>query len=108
LTLRTGAGHEETLTPHHVIAATGYRVDLTRVPFLAPELRANIALSNGGSPFVFDNFETSVDGLYTIGLAAMEMFGPLLRFMVGAEFVAPRLAAHLDRKVGRTTVKRAA
>jgi hypothetical protein len=57
---------------------------------------------------VFDNFETSVDGLYTIGLAAMDMFGPLLRFMVGAEFVAPRLAAHLERKVGHTKTERAA
>jgi hypothetical protein len=57
---------------------------------------------------VFDNFETSVDGLYTIGLAAMDMFGPLLRFMVGAEFAAPRLAAHLERKVMRTTATRAA
>ena len=61
----------------HVIAATGYRVDLDRVPFLTQALRANIALAPGGSPFVFDNFETSVDGLYAIGLTAMEMFGPL-------------------------------
>lgn len=108
LTLRTSAGQEETLTSDHVIAATGYRVDLGRIPFLASELRRNIALTNANSPFVFDNFETSIDGLYAIGLAAMDMFGPLLRFMVGAEFVAPRLAAHLERKVTRTTVKQAA
>ena len=108
LTLRTSAGQEETLASDHVIAATGYRVDLGRIPFLASELRRNIALTNANSPFVFDNFETSIDGLYAIGLAAMDMFGPLLRFMVGAEFVAPRLAAHLERKVTRTTVKQAA
>jgi cation diffusion facilitator CzcD-associated flavoprotein CzcO len=108
LTLRTGAGAEETLTCDHVIAATGYRVDMARIPFLAPELRKNITLTAGGSPFVFDNFEMSVDGLYTIGLAAMDMFGPLLRFMVGAEFVAPRLAAHLERKVAKSTAQHAA
>ena len=108
LTLWAREGFAETRVFDHVIAATGYRVDLTRVPFFAPELRSDIALAPGGSPFVFDNFETSVDGLYAIGLAAMEMFGPLLRFMVGAEFVAPRLAAHLDRQVQRATAERAA
>jgi thioredoxin reductase len=108
LTLRNNIGRFESHMADHVIAATGYRVDLARVPFLGPELRHNIALTPNGSPFVFDNFETSVDGLYTVGLAAMDMFGPLLRFMVGAEFAAPRLAAHLDRQVHRTMAKRAA
>jgi thioredoxin reductase len=108
LSLRSKSGQEETIACDHIIAATGYRVDLGRVPFLAPELCRNIARTANGSPFVFDNFETSVDGLYTIGLAAMDMFGPLLRFMVGSEFVAPRLATHLERQVQRTTTKRAA
>ena len=108
LTLQARNGAEELLACDHVIAATGYRVDMGRIPFLAPKLRSNIALTAGGSPFVFDNFETSVDGLYTIGLTAMDMFGPLLRFMVGAEFVAPRLAAHLERVVARNTARHAA
>jgi len=108
LTLRTRAGADEILHCDHVIAATGYKVDLTRIPFLAPTLRTSIALAPGGSPHVSDNFETSVDGLYAIGLATMEMFGPLLRFMVGAEFAAPRLAAHLERKAMQGGVKRAA
>ena len=55
-----------------------------------------------------DNFETTVPGLYTIGLTTMQMFGPLLRFMVGAEFAAPRLAAHLERKTMRIASKKAA
>jgi thioredoxin reductase len=108
LTLWAREGFAETLHFDHVIAATGYRADMARLPFLTPDLRSNIALAPGGSPFVFDNFETSVDGLYAIGLAAMEMFGPLMGYMAGAEFVAPRLAAHLERQVTRATVKRAA
>lgn len=106
LKLRAGSTEEEA-TFDHVIAATGYEVDLARIPFLAPSLRGNIALA-GRSPLVSDNFETSIPGLYTIGLASMEMFGPLLRFMVGAEFAAPRLAAHLERKTMRTAKERAA
>lgn len=91
----------------HAIAATGYRVDLSRLPFVSASLRNTIALSST-SPLVSDNFETTVPGLYAIGLAAMEMFGPLLRFMVGAEFVAPRLASHLARKIQVSSRRRAA
>jgi len=49
-----------------------------------------------------------VPGLYFTGPAAANSFGPLMRFMVGAEFAAPRLAAHLARKLGATRLARAA
>lgn len=104
LTLASSAG-EETIAVDHVIAATGYQPDLDKLPFLDPALNAKIARSKH-SPLVSDRFETSVPGLYATGLAAMDMFGPLLRFMVGAEFAAPRLAAHLDR--GATRAERRA
>lgn len=107
LTLETRDGRHEVETFDHVIAATGYRVNLRRIPFLTDALRAQIDVV-GSSPWVSDNFETSVPGLYAIGLSAMEMFGPLLRFMVGAEFVAPRVGAHLERIARRTTTREAA
>jgi hypothetical protein len=43
-----------------------------------------------------------------VGLSAMHNFGPLMRFMVGAEFAAPRVAASLHRRLGQATEKRAA
>jgi thioredoxin reductase len=107
LTLADKAGKEETLRFDHVISATGYQVDMRKVPFLDRGLREAIS-PNGASPAVSDNFETAVPGLYTMGLAAMESFGPLLRFMVGAEFAAPRLATHLDRKTAQRGLRRAA
>jgi hypothetical protein len=55
-----------------------------------------------------DTFETAVKGLYAVGLAAMYNFGPLMRFMVGAEFAAPRVATSLDRRLGRSGESRAA
>ncbi|MGN6516805.1 MAG: NAD(P)-binding domain-containing protein [Rhizomicrobium sp.] len=105
LTLAKANGSEELISADHVIAATGYVPDVDRLPFLDPALSAKIARSRT-SPLVSDRFETSVPGLYVTGLAAMDMFGPLLRFMVGAEFAAPRLAAALDRST--RTEKRAA
>jgi len=100
-------GKTETRSFDHVIAATGYAPDLRRLPFLAPELSARAA-PNGGSPAIGDAFETAVPGLYTIGLTAMAGFGPLMRFMYGAEFAAPRLASHLDKKLVQKTWSKAA
>ncbi|HEY1837747.1 MAG TPA: NAD(P)/FAD-dependent oxidoreductase [Rhizomicrobium sp.] len=107
LTLADANGQEETLGFDHIVAATGYRVDMGKVPFLSTGLRDAIA-PNGGSPEVSDSFETAVSGLYATGLTAMETFGPLMRFMVGSEFAAPRLASHLVRKVSRSGLRQAA
>jgi thioredoxin reductase len=91
----------------HVVAATGYKPDLARLPFLHETLRSQIAQADG-TPVLSDQFETSVPDLYFVGLAAANSFGPLLRFMYGAEFAAPRLAAHLIRRIGAMVGKRAA
>jgi thioredoxin reductase len=78
----------------HVIAATGYVPDLRRIPFLDGALRQQIA-HVVHTPKLSDHFETSVPGLYAMGSLAANTFGPLMRFMVGAEYAAPRVAARL-------------
>jgi hypothetical protein len=49
----------------------------------------------GGAPVLSTGFESSVPGLHFTGLAAAASFGPLMRFMFGADFAARRLAARL-------------
>ena len=78
----------------HVMLATGYRPDLRRLPFLDPGLRARIDHVEH-TPKLSDHFETSVPGLYAQGVLSANTFGPLMRFMVGAEYAAPRLAERL-------------
>ena len=107
LTLGHEDGRQEQIACDHVISATGYRPDTRRMGFLAPDLRDAIA-SPRNTPAVSDNFETPVDGLYVIGPAVIDSFGPLMRFMVGAEFIAPRLSGHLSRKLGTRPERRAA
>ena len=99
LDITDGAGKEQTVYCHHVIAATGYKPELARLPFLSPFLRARVAQVQG-TAILSSKFETSVRGLYVIGPAVANSFGPLMRFMVGAEYTSPLLAAHLRRKVG--------
>lgn len=88
----------------HVIAGTGYQVDLQRLTFLDNALRSQIELE-GTSPALSGNFESSVPGLYFVGLASAVTFGPLVRFAVGARWTAPSISAHLSRRRAPHAVK---
>lgn len=96
LGLTRADGTVEEITADHVIGATGYRVDLARLPFLSAPLRAKIRLCDT-SPALSTKFESSVPGLYFVGITAANSFGPVSRFAYGARFTAPRLSAHLRR-----------
>ena len=93
-------GHANCIECDHVIAATGYRPDLARVPFMPAGILARIE-TTGAAPLVSGDFETSVKGFYVIGPAVANSFGPLMRFMTGSEFVAPHLAKHLAHKFAK-------
>lgn len=94
LTFSLANGSTSQIETEHVIAATGYRPDLDRLTFLDRGLRERIAAEDG-VPVLSARFQSSVPGLYFVGPAAVNSFGPLMRFAVGAKFTAPRLARHL-------------
>jgi thioredoxin reductase len=87
-------GTVEELHVDHIIAATGYKVQLQRLSFLDPDLRRQIKTFKD-VPVLNTDFESSVPNLYLVGLAAAPSFGPLCRFAYGAKFTAPRIAKHL-------------
>jgi thioredoxin reductase len=105
LTLRRADGTRTELLADHVAAATGYLPDADRLRFMSRQLRAAVRTHNN-APVVDGGFQTSVDGLYIVGPGAADSFGPLMRFMVGAEFVAPAVAKRLARQARRTTPAR--
>jgi hypothetical protein len=88
-----GAPHE--LSTDHVIAATGYKVDLQRLTFLTEEIRARLRTVEG-APVLSRNFQSSVPGLYFVGLASASCFGPVMRFMFGAGYTARQISRHLS------------
>jgi len=97
LQLASSDGAQRTLVTDHVIAGTGYRVDLRRLAFLNPGLLAGIR-SVENTPVLSMNFESSVPGLYFVGTTSANSFGPMARFAYGARFTARRLARHLGRR----------
>ncbi|MET9903518.1 FAD-dependent oxidoreductase [Streptomyces sp. NPDC006446] len=94
LTVQTHGGRVDELSADHVIAATGYRVDIAAMDFLGHELRAELAVSRG-APKLGAGYRSSVPGLYFTGLPAAASYGPVMRFVCGTEFASPRLARHL-------------
>jgi len=96
LDIADASGARRTLTAHHVIAATGYRVDLRRLGFLEEGVRSDLKAVEH-TPVLSSYFESSVPGLYFVGTAAANTFGPVLRFAYGAGYTARRISGHLAK-----------
>jgi hypothetical protein len=92
--LRKADASEANLTVDHVIAGTGFRVALSRLKPLDEALRREIRAVEV-TPVLSRSFECSVPGLYFVGLASANSFGPLTRFACGAKFTASHLTKHL-------------
>ena len=87
-------GEKRTIEVDHLIAATGFKVNLSLLRFLDASLRSRVR-SLAGSPVLGRQFDSSIRGLYFVGVAAANSFGPLLRFAFGADYAARRLGRHL-------------
>jgi cation diffusion facilitator CzcD-associated flavoprotein CzcO len=104
LRLRQTDGRERDLTVDHVVCGTGYVADVSRLPFLGPQLAADVRRIKR-APRLSRKFESSVRGLYFVGQAAALSFGPLFRFVAGAQYAAPTVARHIaDSLRGRLAV----
>lgn len=101
LTFRTASGERRTRRFDHVIAATGYRIDVDALSFLDAGLRRSIARTAGNWPALGPFFNSSVTGLYFVGLSAAATFGPLMRFVCGTRFAARRVAAAVAHSASR-------
>jgi FAD-dependent urate hydroxylase len=95
LRFQTGKdGREQQMVVDSVVAGTGYDLNVDRLEFLEQSLRARIARLEH-APKLSATFETSVPGLRCIGPASAMSFGPLFRFVVGAEHAAHTVSARL-------------
>ncbi|WP_405010596.1 FAD-dependent oxidoreductase [Kitasatospora sp. NBC_01539] len=91
--LRLHGPDRDELVVDHVLAATGYRVDVDRLDLLDAGLRRAVRRAPGGAPRLTPGFESSVPGLYFTGLTAADTFGPVMRFVCGTAFAGRRVGA---------------
>lgn len=85
------------ITADHVIAGTGFHVDLARLPFLPDSLRSEIK-SLRGHPVVGRDGQTSVPGLYFAGAPAVLSIGPSSRFIAGTHTLPVQLTGTIARR----------
>jgi len=100
LQLRGLNGSAREIDADHIIAATGYKVNMERLAFLNPAIRSQLKCLHG-MPVLSSSFESSVPGLYFVGLAAANSFGPVMRFAFGAGFAAKRVTQTMMKSLAR-------
>ncbi|HLY57601.1 MAG TPA: FAD-dependent oxidoreductase [Stellaceae bacterium] len=95
LDLRDPSGGRRILEADHVISASGFVVDLRRLPFLAPDV-LDLIRTVEHTPVLSSHLESSLPGLYFVGVSSANSFGPMMRFAFGAGYTARRLSRHLS------------
>jgi len=87
----------ETFTVDEIVLATGYKVDITRLPYLAAGNLLTRIETRNNFPVLDDHFETSVPGLFITSLPATQDFGPFFGFTISvrtsARLICERLIA---------------
>ena len=81
----------------HIILATGYKVDIARLPYLAAGNLLTKLETRNSFPVLDDHFETSVPGLFITSMPAGQDFGPFFGFTISvrtsARLICERLVA---------------
>jgi thioredoxin reductase len=98
LLLKDAEGNQRSVEVDHVIAATGYQVDLERLQFLSQTVRKKIR-TTGNAPALSASFESSVPRLYFVGVSSANSFGPVTRFAFGADYTARRISKRLIKPI---------
>lgn len=84
-----------------VVFATGYRVDLHRVPFLSDDLLSNLKIDGGYAPLDV-HFQSKIPGLYITSMAATRDFGSFLAFTVSARAQAKVIGESVRQRLVQT------
>ena len=93
-------GSERELVADHIIAATGYKVDLKRLSFLSSQIRSQVRTVEN-TPVLASTCESSLAGLYFVGISAANSFGPVMRFAFGADFAARTVTRAIAKTLSR-------
>jgi len=105
LSVGGGEDQEGKIFADHVIAATGYKVDIDTLKFLDESLKKKLKRERG-APVLSPDFESSVPGLHFAGLASANQFGPAMRFVFGADYTARKITSALRARAGSAVAAR--
>ena len=78
----------ETITCDQIILATGYKVDITRLPILAAGNILDQLETRNGFPVLDEHFQTSIKRLFITSMPATQDFGPFFAFTISVRVSA--------------------
>ncbi|MCC6944159.1 MAG: SidA/IucD/PvdA family monooxygenase, partial [Thermomicrobiales bacterium] len=84
------------LAVDRVILATGYKVDMARVPLFARSGMLSRLRTRSGFPVLDEHFQSSIPGLFITSMPASQDFGPFFGFTVSVRTSARLIAAGLS------------
>ena len=88
--LKVGLKNGTFLDVDQIILATGYQVDVKKLPILAAGNLAGRLRCNDGYPVLDVDLQSSIPGLYFTGIHAVKDFGPMF-FFVACAFAAANI-----------------
>jgi thioredoxin reductase len=92
----------EVIEADHIVAATGYKIDVQRLSFLDRGIQSDLRVVNG-APMLTANYESSIPGLHFIGPISASSFGPVARFVFGTKHPSRSLPRHLAKALRPAT-----
>jgi len=91
----------EAITVDRIVLATGYKVDIARLPILAAGNLLKEIETRNGFPVLDDHFETTVPGLFITSMPAVQDFGPFFGFTNSVRTSAQLIIARLCSESAR-------
>ena len=88
--------NDQRVTAEHIMLGTGYHIDVKMLPMLDASL-VNAIETYQDAPVLKQSFESSVPGLYFVGISAVSSFGPLFRFVIGAKPASQQVTRSVTR-----------
>ncbi len=80
--------NSEEITCDTIVLATGYKVDISRVPILSSGNILGQLATRNGFPVLDDHFQTSVPGFFITSMPAAQDFGPFFGFTIAVRVSA--------------------
>lgn len=85
------------LVANHVFLGTGYKVQVSRIPFLsAGNILDELAIQDG-FPVLDEHFQSNIKGLFFTSLPATQDFGPFFGFVIGAPASARVIGSFISK-----------
>lgn len=103
--LKVELSNGDTVHVDEVILATGYKVNIAQVPYLAAGNILKSLETRNGFPVLDDHFETSLKGLFITSMPATQDFGPFFGFTIAVRASAILICDKINDVTHKDTEK---